>query len=94
MDISATTKMPVSSTPSTLTLVLQFIKDSWPMIGGIVAIYKVIDKVAEYYSKKQETKLRELIKAEVTPELESLKNGMEELTKSIWALEQKIQKIK
>lgn len=86
MDISATTKMPVSSTPSTLTLVLQFIKDSLPMIGGIIAIWKTIDELAKYYSKKQETKLRELIKAEVTPQIDALTKAINELRETIGTL--------
>jgi len=67
-------------------LVLQFVKDSLPMIGGIIAIWKVISEIAKSYSKKQDARLRELIKIEVSPQIESLTHAINDLRETIGTL--------
>ena len=83
-------KMANNVGQTTLQMVLQFIKDSLPMIGGIIAVWKTIDEIARWYSKKQEAQLKELISSEVTPQILELHNSIDRLTKMIGALEQKI----
>lgn len=71
---------------TSLQLILQAIKDSLPMIGGIIAVWKTIDEIAKWYSKKQELRLQELIKAEVTPQIELLTNAINDLREEIGKL--------
>lgn len=87
MDILAKSTMtnPVGQV-STLTQVLQFIKDSLPMIGGIIAVWKTIDEIAKWYSKKQEAQLKALIDIQVTPQIESLTKAINELREEIGRL--------
>lgn len=70
----------------TLTIVLQFVKDALPMIGAIIAVYKVIAEIAKAYSKKQDVRLRELIKSEVNPQIDSLTHAINELRETIGEL--------
>lgn len=74
---------PQEPGPTSLSLILQFLKDSWPMIGGIIAIYKTIDEVAKAYSRKQENKLKELIKAEVTPMIDRVMDSIDRLREDV-----------
>lgn len=78
--------MAPSQDNSNLAVVLQFLKDSWPMIGSIIAVWKVISEVAKYYAKKQDTRLRELIQAEVTPQITNLTKAINELREEIGKL--------
>jgi ubiquinone biosynthesis protein COQ9 len=71
---------------NTITIVLQFIKDSLPMIGGIIAIWKTISEVAKYFAKKQDARLRELIQSEVTPQIENLTHAIDALREEIGRL--------
>ena len=73
-----------------LQLVFQFIKDCLPMVGGIIAVWKTIDEIAKWYSKKQEAQLKALISSEVTPQIKELHDSIDRLTKMIGALEAKI----
>lgn len=75
---------------STISQVLQFIKDCLPMIGGIIAVWKTIDEVAKWYSKKQEAQLKALIASEVSPQIKELHDSIDRLTKMIGSLEAKI----
>lgn len=68
---------------STLDTILQFVKDSLPMIGGIIAIWKTINEIAKAYSKKQDARLRELIKTEVNPQIENLTDAINDLRETI-----------
>lgn len=86
MDISAKNIMANEVGQSTLTQLLQFVKDSLPMIGGIIAVWKTIDEIAKWYSKKQEAQLNSLIDAKIVP----LQDSIDRLTKMIGVLEQKI----
>lgn len=84
-------KMQSNMAPNTgednLTVILQFLKDSWPMIVAMFSIYQIVDRVAKYYAKKQDARLRELIQAEVTPQITNL-------TEAINALREEIGKLK
>jgi len=71
---------------TSLQLILQAIKDSLPMIGGIIAVWKTIDEIAKWWSKKQDLRLQELIKAEVTPQIELLTNAINDLREEIGKL--------
>lgn len=75
---------------STLIIVLQFIKDSLPMLGGIIAVWKTIDEVAKWYSRRQEAKLKELIKSEVYPEIQLLRESIDALREEIGRLKGKL----
>jgi hypothetical protein len=74
---------------STVVLVLQFIKDSFPMIITMGAVWKTISEIAKAYSKKQDAKLRELIKAEVNPQIDNLTHAINELRETIGAMKGK-----
>lgn len=87
MAISNNNMMPPQ--PTSFAIFLNFIKDSWPMIGGIVGMWKVIDEAAKYFSKKQEAKLRELIKEEVNPQVSNLISAINELREEIGRLKVK-----
>lgn len=76
--------------PDTLERVFQFIKDSLPMVGGIIAIWKVISEVAKAYSKKQDARLRDLIKSEVNPQIDGLTDAINDLRETIGALKSKL----
>lgn len=71
-------------------LILQFIKDCLPIVGGIIAAWKTIDEIAKWYSRKQEMQLRELIKAEVNPQIERLSESIDKLREEIGRLKIKI----
>lgn len=74
---------PQEPGPTSLQLIFQFLKDSWPMIGGIIAVWKTIDEVAKSYSRKQESKLKELIKLEVNPMIDKLTDSIDRLREDI-----------
>lgn len=86
-------KMPLGEA-DTPTLLLQFVKDSLPMIGGIIAVWKTISELAKYFSVKQEAKLKELIRMEVTPKFDKLQDSLEKLEQSNDRLRESIDKIK
>ncbi len=71
---------------TTLQQVFQFIKDSLPMIGGIIAVWKTIDEIAKWYSKKQEAQLKALIDAQVTPQITQLTHAINDLREEIGKL--------
>ena len=71
---------------SVLQQVFQFIKDSLPMIGGIIAVWKTIDEIAKWYSKKQEAQLKALIKTEVSPQIDNLTHAINDLREEIGKL--------
>lgn len=75
-----------SNDGTTLALFFQFVKDSLPMVGGIVAVWKTISEIAKAYSKKQDARLRELIKAEVNPQIDNLTHAINELRETIGTL--------
>lgn len=68
---------------NTLQIVLNFIKDSWPMIGAIVTIYKVIDVIAKYWSKRQEERFKLVIDAYIGKDIKSLGESIDELRAEI-----------
>jgi len=69
-----------------LDFILQFFRDGWPMITAIGIGWKVIDKIAEWWAKKQDARLNLLIDAKIVP----LQESIDRLTKMIGLLEQKI----
>lgn len=75
---------------STLAQILQFLKDCLPMIGGIVTAWKVVDEIAKWWSKKQEVRLKELIKTEVNPQMDNLTHAINELREEIGKLKSKL----
>jgi flagellar hook-associated protein FlgK len=90
MAILVINKMNKVGETSTLAQILQFIKDCLPMIGGIIAVWKTIDEVAKWWSKKQEVRLKELIKTEVNPQMNSLTDAINDLREEIGKLKDKI----
>lgn len=75
---------------SNLQVFLQFIQDSWPMIGGIALGWKAIAEAARFLQKKQDIRLRELIKAEVNPQIELLTDSINALREEIGRLKEKL----
>ena len=94
MDITARRMSNNVGNQSTLQVVLdfilQFFKDGWPMISAIAIGWKTIDKVAEWWAKKQDARLRLLISQEVKPQISELHESIDRLTKMIGSLEAKI----
>jgi hypothetical protein len=77
-----------TSTQSPLEIVLSFVKDSWPMIIGIVTAWKGIDAIAKYYSDRQDARLKVLIRTEIAPDIDKLQGSIDTLANVIDRLSQ------
>lgn len=69
--------------------ILDFIADITPYLSVTALLYKLIDKVAGIYASQQETKLRDIAKDEIRPEINALSKQIKDLSEAIWALKNK-----
>lgn len=67
----------------------QFIEDllPWATIFGLC--FKAIDMVFKYYSQAQDARLKQLVKDEVSPQIESLTHAIDALREEIGKLKVK-----
>ena len=72
--------------PTQVNQWLQLIEDLLPWATVFALISKAIDKVFKYFSAAQDTRLRSIIKQEVTPDISKLTKAIDELRESIWEL--------
>ena len=69
--------------------VLNFLEILIPYVTVLAVFWKVIDSILKYANDGRDTRTRELIAQATQP----LENDLRELTKSIWALSDKIEKM-
>ena len=70
-------------------MVLNFLEILIPYVTVLAVFWKVIDAVLKYASDGRDARTKELISQATKP----LENDLKELTKSIWALSEKIEKM-
>ena len=69
--------------------VLNFLEILIPYVTVLAVFWKVIDAILKYASDGRDARTKELISQATKP----LENDLKELTKSIWALSEKIEKM-
>lgn len=79
-------KMANNEQPGTIYIILQFIRDCLPMVGGIIAIWKIIHEIAKWWSTKQDVKIKALIANEVKPQIDNLTDAINGLREEIGRL--------
>ena len=60
-----------------------------PWLSAGWVFHQAINKIFKYFSDSRDAELRELIKKEVKPELDELKQQLENIQKTLWKLDQK-----
>lgn len=66
--------------------ILDFVKDITPYITTGALMWKLIDKIASYYSAQQDNRLRDIVQDEMKPEINNLSKKIEALSEAIWEL--------
>ena len=79
----------MEDTKNLTTEVLNFLEILIPYVTVLAVFWKVIDAVLKYANDGRDARTKELISQATQP----LENNLEKLTKSIWALTEKIEKM-
>ena len=79
----------MEDTKNLTTEVLNFLEILIPYVTVLAVFWKVIDAILKYASDGRDARTKELISQATKP----LENDLKELTKSIWALSEKIEKM-
>ncbi len=95
-DILKTNTMPDTQTTA-LESILTFLTDIMPFAAAFGAAWKVVDALFKYFDNTRRDSLKEIVRevndVTINPKVDLLAESIERLTKSVYALEDKINRM-
>lgn len=82
----------INMTPNPLpntTAWMQFIEDVLPFMTIFGLCWKAIDMIAKHFAEKRRQEFKDLIKEEVSPQIDKLTTAIDELKASIYSIRDK-----